>query len=125
MIPSRHVAQAQGSRRRCPVEPTPWAESSMSCGGLLGTGRPRSSWPAQGFSDSPHFMYSGYDKNGEWYQLYSIGFGGVPGKPSGDGPDGHSLWPSFTNVPNEFLESYFPLAHRNLRNDYRQWRCGL
>jgi N-methylhydantoinase B len=54
-------------------------------------------------------MYSGYRKNGEWYQLYSIGFGGVPGKPSGDGPDGHSLWPSFTNVPNEFLESYFPL----------------
>ena len=54
-------------------------------------------------------MYSGYDKNGEWYQLYQIGFGGVPGKPSGDGPDGHSLWPSFTNVPNEFLESYFPL----------------
>lgn len=32
-----------------------------------------------------------------------------PGKPFGDGPDGHSLWPSFTNVPNEFLESYFPL----------------
>ena len=27
----------------------------------------------------------------------------------GDGADGHSLWPSFTNVPNEFLESYFPL----------------
>ena len=24
-------------------------------------------------------------------------------------PDGHSLWPSFTNVPCEFLESYFPL----------------
>jgi N-methylhydantoinase B len=54
-------------------------------------------------------MYSGYDKNGEWYQLYQITFGGIPGKPFGDGPDGHSLWPSFTNVPNEFLESYFPL----------------
>ena len=27
----------------------------------------------------------------------------------GDGPDGHSLWPGFTNVPNEFIESYFPL----------------
>ncbi len=54
-------------------------------------------------------MYSGYDRNGEWYQLYQIGFGGIPGKPFGDGPDGHSLWPSFTNVPNEFLESYFPL----------------
>ena len=76
--------------------------------GLLGQGSPELLAGA-GFSDSPHFMYSGYDKNGEWYQLYSIGFGGIPGKPSGDGPDGHSLWPSFTNVPNEFLESYFPL----------------
>ena len=77
-------------------------------GGLLGQGDP-DFLAGAGFSDSPHFMYSGYDKNGEWYQLYSIGFGGIPGKPSGDGPDGHSLWPSFTNVPNEFLESYFPL----------------
>jgi N-methylhydantoinase B len=54
-------------------------------------------------------MYSGYDQNGEWYQLYQIGFGGIPGRPAGDGPDGHSLWPAFTNVPNEFLEAYFPL----------------
>lgn len=77
-------------------------------GGLLGQGSP-DFMCAAGFSDSPHFMYSGYDKEGEWYQLYQIGFGGIPGKPFGDGPDGHSLWPSFTNVPNEFLESYFPL----------------
>ena len=78
-------------------------------GGLLGQGAP-DFLCAAGFSDSPHLMYSGYDKKGEWYQLYMIGFGGVPGKPMGDGPDGHSLWPSFTNVPNEFLESYFPLV---------------
>ena len=77
-------------------------------GGLLGQGNP-AFMCAAGFSDSPHFMYSGYDKQGEWYQLYQITFGGIPGKPFGDGPDGHSLWPSFTNVPNEFLESYFPL----------------
>ena len=77
-------------------------------GGLLGQGNP-DFLCAAGFSDSPHFMYSGYDKHGEWFQLYQIGFGGIPGKPFGDGPDGHSLWPSFTNVPNEFLESYFPL----------------
>jgi len=76
--------------------------------GLLGQGSPEALCAA-GFSDSPHFMYSGYDKNGEWYQLYQIGFGGVPGRPAGDGPDGHSLWPAFTNVPNEFLEAYFPL----------------
>jgi len=58
-------------------------------------------------------MYSGRDnrpgKGGEWFQLFQIGFGGIPGKPFGDGPDGHSLWPGFTNVPNEFLERYFPL----------------
>ncbi|HEY0940243.1 MAG TPA: hydantoinase B/oxoprolinase family protein [Steroidobacter sp.] len=77
--------------------------------GLLGQGNPDFLCGA-GFSDSPHLMYSGYDKNGDWYQLFQITFGGIPGKPSGDGPDGHSLWPSFTNVPNEFLESYFPLC---------------
>ena len=76
--------------------------------GLLGQGSP-DALCAAGFSDSPHFMYSGYDQNGEWYQLYQIGFGGIPGRPAGDGPDGHSLWPAFTNVPNEFLEAYFPL----------------
>ncbi|KAG7092205.1 hypothetical protein E1B28_008572 [Marasmius oreades] len=64
---------------------------------------------AAGFSDSPHFFYSGWTKEGEWYQLYQIGFGGVPARPHGDGPDGHSLWPSMMAVPNEFLESYLPL----------------
>jgi len=64
---------------------------------------------AAGFSSSPHFMYSGTDSKGEWFQLYQIGFGGIPAKPFGDGPDGHSMWPSFTNVPQEYLEAYFPL----------------
>ena len=64
---------------------------------------------AAGFSDSPHLFYSGYDDKGEWFQLFQIGFGGIPGRPIGDGPDGHSLWPGFTNVPNEFVEAYFPL----------------
>jgi N-methylhydantoinase B len=77
-------------------------------GGLLGQRQPEFLCAA-GFSSSPHLMYSGYTKGGEWYQLFQIGFGGIPGRPFGDGPDGHSLWPSFTNVPNEFLEAYFPL----------------
>jgi N-methylhydantoinase B len=77
-------------------------------GGLLGQGAPEA-LNAAGFSDSPHLMYSGFDAKGEWYQLFQIGFGGVPGRPAGDGPDGHSMWPGFTNVPNEFLEAYFPL----------------
>jgi N-methylhydantoinase B len=77
-------------------------------GGLLGQGAP-AAMNAAGFSDSPHLFYSGYDDNNEWYQLFQIGFGGIPGRPVGDGLDGHSLWPGFTNVPNEFIEAYFPL----------------
>lgn len=81
-------------------------------GGLLGQKTP-DLLNAAGFSSSPHFMYSGRysggDREGEWFQLYSIGFGGIPGRPIGDGPDGHSLWPSFVNIPCEYLESYYPL----------------
>ncbi|KXN87731.1 5-oxoprolinase [Leucoagaricus sp. SymC.cos] len=64
---------------------------------------------AGGYSDSPHFFFSGWNKAGEWFQLYQIGFGGIPSRPLGDGPDGHSMWPSMRSVPNEFLESYLPL----------------
>jgi N-methylhydantoinase B len=77
-------------------------------GGLLGQSAPEA-MNAAGFSDSPHLFYAGYDDDGEWFQLFQIGFGGIPGRPVGDGPDGHSLWPGFTNVPNEFIEAYFPL----------------
>ncbi len=78
-------------------------------GGLLGQRQPEFLCAA-GFSSSPHLMYSGRRRgSGEWFQLFQIGFGGIPGRPFGDGADGHSLWPSFTNVPNEFLEAYFPL----------------
>lgn len=77
-------------------------------GGVLGQGAP-DAMNAAGFSDSPHLFFSGYDKKGDWFQLFQIGFGGIPGRPVGDGPDGHSLWPGFTNVPNEFIEAYFPL----------------
>ena len=77
-------------------------------GGLLGQKTPQF-LNAAGFSSSPHLFYSGRDGEGRWFQLFQIGFGGIPGRPMGDGPDGHSLWPNFTNVPNEFLERYFPL----------------
>jgi len=76
--------------------------------GLLGQRAPEF-MTAAGFSDSPHFMYSGYRENGEWFQLYWIGFGGIPARPIGDGPDGHCLWPAMKAIPNEFLELYYPL----------------
>jgi hypothetical protein len=42
---------------------------------------------AAGFSDSPHLFYSGFKPDGEFYLLYQIGFGGVPARPVGDGPE--------------------------------------
>lgn len=76
--------------------------------GLLGQKAPEF-MTAAGFSDSPHFMYSGYRSSGDWFQLYWIGFGGIPARPIGDGPDGHCLWPAMKGIPNEFLELYYPL----------------
>ncbi len=99
---------------------TPKRPAALSCrthalgrvfdvlGGLLGQQQPHFLNGA-GFSSSPHLMYSGRYDDGRWFQLYQIGFGGVPGRRIGDGPDGHSMWPSFTNVPNEYLERYYPL----------------
>jgi len=82
-------------------------------GALLGQKTPQFMCAA-GFSSSPHLMFSGTrsteGQQGEWFQLFQIGFGGIPGRPFGDGADGHSLWPGFTNVPNEFLERYFPMV---------------
>lgn len=64
---------------------------------------------AAGFSDSPHFFYSGFKPNGEWYQLYQIAFGGVPARPKGDGPDCHCLFPAIKSVPTEAIELNFPV----------------
>ncbi len=97
-------------------------------GGLLGQTNP-DLLNAAGFSSSPHFMYSGNystgSRKGEWFQLYSIGFGGIPGRPIGDGPDGHSLWPSFVNIPCEYLESYYPLRIERLETISDSGGAGL
>lgn len=97
-------------------------------GGLLGQGTPEF-LNAAGFSSSPHLFYSGWDKRSdnkpEWFQLFQIGFGGIPGRPLGDGPDGHSLWPGFTNVPNEFLERYFPLRIERYSTEPDSGGAGL
>ncbi len=97
-------------------------------GGLLGQKTPEF-LNAAGFSSSPHLFYSGWDqrdgKQREWFQLFQIGFGGIPGRPLGDGPDGHSLWPGFTNVPNEFLERYFPLRIERYSTEPDSGGAGL
>ena len=93
-------------------------------GGLLGQKTPEF-LNAAGFSSSPHLFYSGNDAQGNWFQLFQIGFGGIPGRPLGDGPDGHSLWPGFTNVPNEFLERYFPLLIERYETEPDSGGAGL
>jgi N-methylhydantoinase B len=93
-------------------------------GGLLGQKTPEF-LNAAGFSSSPHLFYSGTDRQGKYFQLFQIGFGGIPGRPLGDGPDGHSLWPGFTNVPNEFLERYFPLRIERYSTEPDSGGAGL
>jgi N-methylhydantoinase B len=58
---------------------------------------------------SPHFLYSGYDRDGEFFFFYEINYGGIPGRPVGDGMDVHAWWPHVTSIPVEYAESYFPL----------------
>ncbi|MBB3357907.1 MULTISPECIES: hydantoinase B/oxoprolinase family protein [unclassified Novosphingobium] len=97
-------------------------------GGLLGQKTPEF-LNAAGFSSSPHLFYAGNDtrpgKGHAWFQLFQIGFGGIPGRPLGDGPDGHSLWPGFTNVPNEFLERYFPMMIERYSTEPDSGGAGL
>jgi N-methylhydantoinase B len=48
-------------------------------------------------------------KMASFFYLMEINYGGIPGRPIGDGMDGHSWWPLFTNIPTEYLESYYPI----------------
>jgi len=77
-------------------------------GGALSYNAPEMA-TAAGYGSSPHFLYSGVDKAGRPFQLMEILYGGIPGRPIGDGMDGHSWWPLFENIPSEYLETYYPL----------------
>jgi N-methylhydantoinase B len=64
---------------------------------------------AAGYGTSPHLLYSGTDKHGKFFFIMEISYGGIPGRPIGDGMDGHSWWPLFTNIPTEYLENFCPM----------------
>ena len=64
---------------------------------------------AAGYGTSPYMLYSGWDAKGEFFYSMEILYGGIPGRPIGDGMDGHSWWPLFENIPTEYLEAYYPL----------------
>ena len=64
---------------------------------------------AAGYGTSPYMLYSGWKDDGEFFYAMEILYGGIPGRPIGDGMDGHSWWPLFENIPTEYLEAYYPL----------------
>ncbi|MEM7569990.1 MAG: hydantoinase B/oxoprolinase family protein [Pseudomonadota bacterium] len=76
--------------------------------GALGQRAPHLSMAA-GYGTSPHFIFSGQDKDNKYFQLMELLFGGVPGRPRGDGFDGHAWWPLFSATPIEYIENYYPV----------------
>jgi N-methylhydantoinase B len=64
---------------------------------------------AAGYGTSPYMLYSGWGEDGKFFYAMEILYGGIPGRPIGDGMDGHSWWPLFENIPTEYLEAYYPL----------------
>ena len=64
---------------------------------------------ASGYGTSPYMLYSGWDTKGDFFYSMEILYGGIPGRPVGDGMDGHSWWPLFENIPTEYLEAYYPM----------------
>lgn len=76
--------------------------------GALGQKAPHLAMAA-GYGTSPHFIFTGYDKDGRYFQLMELLFGGVPGRPLGDGFDGHAWWPLFSATPLEYIENYYPV----------------
>lgn len=82
--------------------------------GALGQKAPHLSMAA-GYGTSPHFIFTGHDKNDKYFQLMELLFGGVPGRPLGDGFDGHAWWPLFSATPIEYIENYYPVLVESYR----------
>ncbi|KAL6230774.1 hypothetical protein BDW75DRAFT_221772 [Aspergillus navahoensis] len=114
----------QGSTLK-PVRPAPISCRTHMMGvmqALIGMKNPVYA-AAAGFSDSPHFFYSGYKSDGEWYQ---IGFGGVPARNAGDGLDCHCLFPAIKSIQTEIIElNYLLRIEANERERTRQRRCRI
>src|SRR5579871_6902687 len=82
--------------------------------GALGQRAPQLSMAA-GYGTSPHFIFTGHRQDGKWFQVMEQLFGGVPGRPRGDGLDGHAWWPLFSATPIEYVENYYPVLVESYR----------
>jgi N-methylhydantoinase B len=64
---------------------------------------------------APVRIFSGHDEDNKYFQVMELLFGGVPGRPRGDGFDGHAWWPLFSATPIEYLENYNPVMVESYR----------
>ncbi len=101
-------AALQHGQRRNLADEEPGVTQADVLGDALARKSPEHT-TAAGYGTSPYMLYSGWDGSGDFYYLMEISYGGIPGRPIGDGMDGHSWWPLFENIPTEYLESYYPV----------------
>lgn len=92
--------------------------------GALGQQAPHLSMAA-GYGTSPHFIFSGHNEKNEYFQMMELLFGGVPGRPRGDGLDGHAWWPLFSATPIEYIENYNPVLVESYRPIIDSGGAGL
>ncbi|MFA1820043.1 hydantoinase B/oxoprolinase family protein [Virgibacillus oceani] len=92
--------------------------------GVLSINTPENS-PAASYGTSPYFIYSGYDDDGQYFNLMEVMYGGLPGRPIADGLDGHSWWPAFVNIPTEYLETYYPLMVNSYKTGTDSGGAGM
>ena len=77
--------------------------------GLLGHLDPNKS-TAAGYGTRPTFGYYGIGEDGNAFRFSETLAGGLPGRSSGEGIDGHFLTPSVRNTPTEIIENYYPIC---------------
>ena len=108
VMPEGSPAAARASRRRSAAARTR-SRGSSTCSAARSCKQAPELNTAAGYGTSPYMLYSGWDGKGEFFYSMEILYGGIPGRPIGDGMDGHSWWPLFENIPTEYLEAYYPL----------------
>lgn len=83
-------------------------------GAALAHGAPEAATAAP-YGGLPRWRYTGVDGEGRPFMLRELLLGGLAGRPTGDGIDGHSMWPNRDATPVEFLERHYPVTVEHRR----------
>ena len=121
--PGRLAAQAAVSRRRSRAARTRSAASSTSSAACSARAHPEFLCAA-GFSSARTSCIRATTSDGEWYQLFQIGFGGIPGRPVRRRARRALAVARRSPTCRTNSSRLFPAAHRALRDDRRHGRRG-